>query len=134
MGTEPEGGAEADVEDEQDAASDDADGEELVLASRDWTRLEQGARTEGFREGRSRAEEDALQEGFDLGYRAGCEWGRRLGRLKGRLAARRVRVGEDDRDVIVALEAVGRELDKVQEGGDLEGLEQKLIAVIVDQT
>ena len=76
------------------------------------------------REGRSIAEEEALQEGFDHGYAEGFAWAKQVGRLRGRLAARRVKF--KDSEIGLQLEKLAGEVEKLEFGKDVVELEQRL--------
>merc|ERR1711974_590392 len=97
-------------------ANDDLEGseEELEVAGREWKRMGEKSLKEGFREGRSTAEEEALQEGFDQGYKEGFTWAKQVGRLRGKLAAKRVQFKESGSEIVLQLEELAKEVEKLE--------------------
>ena len=81
------------------------------------------------REGRSTAEEEALQEGFDQGYKEGFTWAKQVGRLRGRLAAKRVKYKDSGSDIALQLEKLAEEVEKLEFGTDVRELEQQLLVL-----
>ena len=79
------------------------------------------------REGRSTAEEEALQEGFDQGYKEGFTWAKQVGRLRGRLAAKRVKYKDSSSEIGLQLEKLAEEVEKLEFGKDVRELEQRLL-------
>lgn len=57
------------------------DGDESTIARADYNRLEATIGNEGFREGKIKADEKVMQEGFDIGFEVGMKIGRVCGNL-----------------------------------------------------
>merc|ERR1719312_788929 len=87
--------------------------EELLLAEKEWKKLNQKSAREGFREGISQASEDSLQAGFDRGYAEAFQTGLVLGKLRGKLAAKKLIVGECS-ELIEKIEAIEAELSEYE--------------------
>ena len=82
-----------------------------------------------LREGRSTAEEEALQEGFDQGYKEGYSWAKQVGRLRGKLTAKRVQFKESGSEIVLQLEELAKEVEKLEFGEDVIKLEQRLCSL-----
>ena len=82
-----------------------------------------------LREGRSSAEEEALQEGFDQGYKEGFTWAKQVGRLRGKLTAKRVQFKESGSEIVLQLEELAKEVEKLEFGKDVKKLEQRLCSL-----
>ena len=78
------------------------------------------------REGRSTAEEAALQEGFDIGYKQGFTWAKSVGKLRGRLAAKRVVLKDSGSDMELQLEELARRVEQLKYGESTSELEHRL--------
>ena len=82
-----------------------------------------------LREGRSTAEEEALQEGFDQGYKEGFTWAKQVGRLRGKLTAKRVQFKESGSEIVLQLEELAKEVENLEFGKDVIKLEQRLCSL-----
>ena len=88
--------------------------------------LMSGGRSLSCREGRSTAEEEALQEGFDIGYKQGFTWAKSVGKLRGRLAAKRVVLKDSGSDMELQLEELARRVEQLKYGESTSELEHRL--------
>ena len=83
---------------------------ELSIAQRDWAKMQERSRTQGYREGVSHGAELGLQAAFDTGYTRGFTSARQCGRVRGRIAAKKL-INNDKPEIIQLLSCIEQELN-----------------------
>ena len=87
---------------------------ELSIAQRDWAKMQERSRTQGYREGVTQGAELGLQAAFDIAYTSGFTRARQCGRVRGRIAAKKF-INNDKPEIIETLDSLEHELNTLEQ-------------------
>lgn len=87
--------------------------DELLIADKEYRRMQQRSLTSGYREGLGQASEDGLQDGFDSAYKEGFKLGMEIGKLRGRIAAKKL-INVNNQDIIDKLTTIEDDLNSLE--------------------
>ena len=87
---------------------------EKFVTEKNFAKLKSACMTEGFREGVGQGNEEALQAGFDTGYKSAFCISRFFSRYRGLVAVKQLIVAKDSEEY-GALESLQNDIDRIEE-------------------